>query len=93
MMRELPAVWRSRSPVAAAPSSTQASSAISTDPARLEPLSTCWTTCSQQRFDGWSTTLGGAGPYLCELKIDGLAIALERPLAASCDQGEKGEQQ
>src|SRR5215831_14237798 len=31
---------------------------------------------SAEELDAWAARLGGAGPYLCEVKIDGLAVAL-----------------
>jgi DNA ligase (NAD+) len=56
--------------------------AISTDFAaveHLERLLSLDNAFSAEELDAWSARaqrLGGAGPYLCELKIDGLAIAL-----------------
>ena len=56
--------------------------AISTDFAavdHLERLLSLDNAFSAEELDGWSARaerLGGGGPYLCELKIDGLAIAL-----------------
>jgi len=56
--------------------------AISTDFAavdHLERLLSLDNSFSSEEFDAWAARaerLGGAGPYLCELKIDGLAIAL-----------------
>jgi DNA ligase (NAD+) len=55
---------------------------ISTDftPVRhLERLLSLDNAFSAEELDGWAgraERLGGSGPYLCELKIDGLAIAL-----------------
>src|SRR6516162_5659076 len=45
----------------------------------LERLLSLDNVFTDQDLDGWAdraTRLGGAGPYLCELKIDGLAIDL-----------------
>ena len=56
--------------------------AISTDFAAVEHLQRLLSldnAFSAQELDAWAARaerLGGAGPYLCELKIDGLAIAL-----------------
>ncbi|MGO8958058.1 MAG: NAD-dependent DNA ligase LigA [Streptosporangiaceae bacterium] len=56
--------------------------AISTDftaVQHLERLLSLDNVFSAEELDGWvarAERLGGAGPYLCELKIDGLAIAL-----------------
>ncbi len=56
--------------------------AISTDftaVQHLERLLSLDNVFSAEDLDGWvarAERLGGAGPYLCELKIDGLAIAL-----------------
>ncbi len=55
---------------------------ISTDftPAQhLRPLESLDNVFSQEGLDGWvarAERLGGGGPYVCELKIDGLAVAL-----------------
>jgi DNA ligase (NAD+) len=55
---------------------------ISTDFAavqHLEPLQSLDNVFSLDELDGWvarAGRLGGAGPYACELKIDGLAVAL-----------------
>jgi len=45
----------------------------------LRPLESLDNVFSAEGLDGWvarAVRLGGAGPYLCELKIDGLAVAL-----------------
>ncbi len=45
----------------------------------LRPLESLDNVFSPEGLDGWVTRaerLGGSGPYLCELKIDGLAVAL-----------------
>jgi DNA ligase (NAD+) len=45
----------------------------------LRPLESLDNVFSSEGLDGWlarAQRLGGSGPYLCELKIDGLAIAL-----------------
>ncbi len=45
----------------------------------LEPLQSLDNVFSAEDLDAWvarADRLGGSGPYLCELKIDGLAIAL-----------------
>jgi DNA ligase (NAD+) len=45
----------------------------------LRPLESLDNVFSAEGLDGWlarAQRLGGSGPYLCELKIDGLAIAL-----------------
>ena len=45
----------------------------------LRPLQSLDNVFSAEGLDGWvarAERLGGSGPYLCELKIDGLAIAL-----------------
>jgi DNA ligase (NAD+) len=45
----------------------------------LRPLESLDNVFSPEGLDGWvarAERLGGSGPYLCELKIDGLAIAL-----------------
>src|SRR5215469_6793113 len=45
----------------------------------LRPLESLDNVFSSEGLDGWlarADRLGGSGPYLCELKIDGLAIAL-----------------
>ncbi len=45
----------------------------------LRPLESLDNVFSAEGLDGWlarAHRLGGSGPYLCELKIDGLAIAL-----------------
>jgi DNA ligase (NAD+) len=45
----------------------------------LRPLESLDNVFSAEGLDGWAARaerLGGAGPYLCELKIDGLAVAL-----------------
>ncbi|MFY9891219.1 MAG: NAD-dependent DNA ligase LigA [Streptosporangiaceae bacterium] len=55
---------------------------ISTDftPAQhLRPLESLDNVFSQEGLDGWvarAERLGGGGPYVCELKMDGLAVAL-----------------
>ena len=45
----------------------------------LRPLESLDNVFSAEGLDGWvsrAERLGGSGPYLCELKIDGLAVAL-----------------
>ncbi|HXZ65995.1 MAG TPA: NAD-dependent DNA ligase LigA [Streptosporangiaceae bacterium] len=45
----------------------------------LRPLESLDNVFSAEALDGWvsrAERLGGSGPYLCELKIDGLAVAL-----------------
>src|SRR5215475_3350705 len=45
----------------------------------LRPLESLDNVFSSEGLDGWlarAQRLGGSGPYLCELKIDGLAVAL-----------------
>jgi DNA ligase (NAD+) len=45
----------------------------------LRPLESLDNVFSAEGLDGWlarAQRLGGSGPYLCELKIDGLAVAL-----------------
>ncbi len=45
----------------------------------LRPLESLDNVFTAEGLDGWvsrAERLGGAGPYLCELKIDGLAVAL-----------------
>jgi DNA ligase (NAD+) len=45
----------------------------------LRPLESLDNVFSPEGLDGWlarAERLGGSGPYLCELKIDGLAVAL-----------------
>ncbi len=45
----------------------------------LRPLQSLDNVFSAEDLDGWvarATRLGGDGPYVCELKIDGLAVAL-----------------
>src|SRR5215469_7375471 len=45
----------------------------------LRPLESLDNVFSSEGLDGWlgrAHRLGGSGPYLCELKIDGLAVAL-----------------
>ncbi len=45
----------------------------------LQPMQSLDNVFSPEDLDGWvarAGRLGGAGPYVCELKIDGLAIAL-----------------
>jgi DNA ligase (NAD+) len=45
----------------------------------LRPLESLDNVFSAEGLDGWvgrAERLGGGGPYLCELKIDGLAVAL-----------------
>ncbi|MDR0344883.1 MAG: NAD-dependent DNA ligase LigA, partial [Nocardiopsaceae bacterium] len=45
----------------------------------LEPMLSLDNTFSGEEFDAWAervARLGGGGPYLCEVKIDGLAVAL-----------------
>src|SRR6202167_2975496 len=62
--------------------SQQVGGAISTDftaVEHLERLLSLDNVFSAEDLDGWvarAERLGGSGPYLCELKIDGLAIAL-----------------
>jgi DNA ligase (NAD+) len=83
MMRELRGIEDSfpqlRTPDSA---SQKVGGAISTDFTavdHLERLLSLDNAFSAEELDAWAaraTKLGGAGPYLCELKIDGLAIAL-----------------
>ena len=50
----------------------------------LERLLSLDNVFSDEDLGGWAdrvTRLGGTGPYLCELKIDGLAIDLVYPAA------------
>jgi DNA ligase (NAD+) len=83
LMRELVAI-EERIPELRTPDSAsqQVGGAISTDFAavqhlqRLESLDNVF---SAEDLDGWvarADRLGASGPYLCELKIDGLAVAL-----------------
>ena len=50
---------------------------------------------SAEELDAWAARaarLGGGGPYLCEVKIDGLAVALvyrNGALVRGCDQGRR----
>ncbi|HEV2373835.1 MAG TPA: NAD-dependent DNA ligase LigA [Streptosporangiaceae bacterium] len=54
-------------------------STLFTPVAHLERMLSLDNAFSAEEFDAWgarAAKLGGSGPYLCELKIDGLAIAL-----------------
>jgi DNA ligase (NAD+) len=83
LMRELVAIEEQipelRTPDSA---SQQVGGTISTDFAavqHLERLQSLDNVFSREDLDGWvarAERLGGGGPYLCELKIDGLAVAL-----------------
>ena len=82
-MRELMALEDSFPQLRTPDSPTQrVAGMISTDFAAVEHLQRLLSldnTFSAEEFDAWAARaerLGGAGPYLCELKIDGLAIAL-----------------
>jgi DNA ligase (NAD+) len=82
-MRELEALEERYPQLRTPDSPTQrVAGAISTDFAavdHLERLLSLDNSFSAEEFDAWAARaerLGGAGPYLCELKIDGLAIAL-----------------
>jgi DNA ligase (NAD+) len=83
MMRELREV-EDRYPQLRTPDSAsqKVGGAISTDFTavdHLERLLSLDNAFSAEELDAWAARaqkLGGAGPYLCELKIDGLAIAL-----------------
>ncbi|HEY1644031.1 MAG TPA: NAD-dependent DNA ligase LigA [Streptosporangiaceae bacterium] len=83
MMAELRAV-EDRYPQLRTPDSAsqKVGGAISTDftpVEHLERLLSLDNAFSAEELDAWAARaqkLGGAGPYLCELKIDGLAIAL-----------------
>jgi DNA ligase (NAD+) len=82
-MRELSAL-EDRYPQLRTPDSPtqRVAGAISTDftpVEHLERLLSLDNAFSGEEFDAWAARaqrLGGSGPYLCELKIDGLAIAL-----------------
>src|ERR1700748_566421 len=74
-------------------------STLFTPVTHLERLLSLDNVFSHEEFGSWSdraAKLGGAGPYLCELKIDGLAIDLvyERgrlPISATRGDGRTGE--
>jgi len=83
MMRELRALEEQYPQLRTPDSPTQkVGSVISTDFApvqHLERLLSLDNAFSAEELDSWAARaerLGGSGPYLCELKIDGLAIAL-----------------
>src|SRR5580704_18482262 len=83
MMRELVAIEEQfpelRTPDSA---SQRVGGAISTDftaVQHLQRLLSLDNSFSPEELDGWAARaerLGGSGPYLCELKMDGLAVAL-----------------
>jgi DNA ligase (NAD+) len=83
MMRELVAIEEQfpelRTPDSA---SQRVGGAISTDftaVQHLQRLLSLDNSFSAEELDGWAARaerLGGSGPYLCELKMDGLAVAL-----------------
>jgi DNA ligase (NAD+) len=83
LMRELVAI-EDQIPELRTPDSAsqQVGGSISTDFAavqHLERLQSLDNVFSAEDLDGWvarAERLGGGGPYLCELKIDGLAVAL-----------------
>jgi DNA ligase (NAD+) len=83
MMRELVAL-EEQSPELRTPDSAsqRVGGAISTDftaVQHLQRLMSLDNAFSAEELDGWASRaqrLGGSGPYLCELKIDGLAVAL-----------------
>jgi DNA ligase (NAD+) len=83
MMRELEAIEEQIPELRTPDSPSQkVGGMISTDftaVTHLQPLESLDNVFSAEGLDGWvarAERLGGAGPYLCELKIDGLAIAL-----------------
>jgi len=83
MMRELEGLEERYPQLRTPDSPTQrVAGAISTDFAaveHLERLLSLDNAFSAEEFDAWAARadrLGASGPYLCELKIDGLAIAL-----------------
>src|SRR5580704_14859952 len=103
MMRELVAIEEQfpelRTPDSA---SQRVGGMISTDftaVQHLQRLLSLDNAFSAEELDGWAARaerLGGGGPYLCELKIDGLAIALvyrhgRLQRAATCGDGVTGE--
>jgi DNA ligase (NAD+) len=83
MMRELEAIEEQIPELRTPDSPSQkVGGVISTDftaVTHLQPLESLDNVFSAEGLDSWTARaqrLGGAGPYLCELKIDGLAIAL-----------------
>ncbi|MBO0809295.1 MAG: NAD-dependent DNA ligase LigA, partial [Actinobacteria bacterium] len=83
LMRELRALEEAHPGLRTPDSPTQRPggglSTLFTPVQHLEPMLSLDNTFSAEEFDAWAervARLGGGGPYLCEVKIDGLAVAL-----------------